>query len=254
MWSFLEPANLRHTVRVGALMTVVMTVLGPFGTYEALGLGYRLLYWSVAIFGCAILFDTAVEWAIRAGARPLTPKILIGAALGALPACLVILALETLLREGMIPAHWPWLYVCVFIVGAIMSVLSFHPTFATRRPRTPASVRFLERLPEGLGEALDSLSMNDHYVEVFTDKGSEMIHMRFKDALGELGAYPGLQIHRSHWVALGAIEGVSREGRSLMLRTKAGRSLPVSATFRQPVLAAQARGWMPDAHKKSAAD
>lgn len=246
MWLFLEPANLRHKVSVAVAVTLVMTVAGPFGTYEALGLGQRFVYWCLAIFGCAILFEVAVDLAmfVALKRRPVAVQIVAGSLVASLPASVLVLGLETAFREGMIPAHWPWLFVCVFVVGTMMSILNFHPAFARLRPRRRRAAPFLARLPEALGDSLDSISMNDHYVEAVTAQGSVMIHLRFRDALAELDGYPGLQIHRSHWVALDAIERVEGKGRSTRVRTKAGRSLPVSETYRDDVLAAQERGWV----------
>ena len=43
--------------------------------------------------------------------------------------------------------------------------------------------------------------MEDHYVRVFTDAGESLILLRLSDAMAEVRDVPGLQIHRSHWVA-----------------------------------------------------
>lgn len=254
MWLFLEPANLQHKLRVALVVTVVLSIAGPFGTYEALGLGQRFVYWTLAIFGCAILFEIAVDLAmfVVLKTRPIAVQILAGALVAALPASAVVLGLETLFREGMAPASWPWLFFCVFVVGTVMSFLNFHPAFARLRPRrTRRAAPFLDRLPKALGEKLDSLSMNDHYVEAVTPEGRAMIHLRFKDALAELDGYPGLQIHRSHWVAFDAIESIDRNARSLEIRTRAGRVLPVSETHRPALLAARDRGWLPETGEPS---
>ena len=247
MWLFLEPSNLRHKLRVGLVVTLILSIAGPFGTYEALGLWARLLYWSIAIFGCALLFEVAIDLAIFVflKTRPISQQIIAGAAVASIPASAVVAGLAAVFRQGMPAADWPWLFCCVFLVGTIMSFLNFHPAFAALRPRRRDASAFLDRLPDALGETLDSLSMNDHYVEAVTAKGSVMIHLRFKDALEELSGYPGLQIHRSHWVALDASERIEGKGRSLRVHTRAGRTLPLSTTYRQDVLAAQERGWTP---------
>lgn len=70
--------------------------------------------------------------------------------------------------------------------------------------------------------------MHDHYVEAVTDRGAILIHMRFSDALAELAGYPGAQVHRSYWVAKSAVARVTRQGRKLVIETRAGRRLPVS--------------------------
>ncbi len=73
--------------------------------------------------------------------------------------------------------------------------------------------------------------MQDHYVDVRTDKGGTLVLMRLADAIAETEGVAGLQIHRSHWVALEGIEkAVRRDGR-LLLRMRDGTELPVSRTF-----------------------
>ena len=51
--------------------------------------------------------------------------------------------------------------------------------------------------------------MRDHYVEIHTDRGSDLVLMRFGDALKELGGTEGMQVHRSHWIARAALKKVS---------------------------------------------
>lgn len=73
--------------------------------------------------------------------------------------------------------------------------------------------------------------MQDHYVEVTTAKGTDLILMRRADAIGELDALDGVQIHRSHWVVKSAMRGTTRQDGRLMLELIDGRILPVSRTY-----------------------
>jgi DNA-binding LytR/AlgR family response regulator len=50
------------------------------------------------------------------------------------------------------------------------------------------------------------------------------------DAVAELSGYPGLQIHRSHWVAIDAVDGLERENGKTYALLRDGRKLPVSRT------------------------
>ena len=45
-----------------------------------------------------------------------------------------------------------------------------------------------------------------NYVEVWTERGTHLVLMRLSDAIRETAGENGLQIHRSHWVALGAVK------------------------------------------------
>ena len=57
-------------------------------------------------------------------------------------------------------------------------------------------------------------------MEVVTDKGTELILLRFADALNELGNVDGFQIHRSHWVARSAIKDIQRQEGKVIITTK----------------------------------
>ena len=84
--------------------------------------------------------------------------------------------------------------------------------------------------------------MQDHYVEVHTAAGTEMLLLRFRDALREVEDVNGLRVHRSHWVARAAIVGVERgRGGRVALRLVNGSRIPVSRSF-APALKAQ--GWI----------
>lgn len=69
---------------------------------------------------------------------------------------------------------------------------------------------FHNKLPDSLkGGALLALKAEDHYLKVITDKGSALILMKFEDALTVLNGYPGIQTHRSWWVALSQFNGIN---------------------------------------------
>ena len=77
--------------------------------------------------------------------------------------------------------------------------------------------------------------MQDHYVEVTTTKGTELILIRFQYAIKEMGAIAGTQIHRSHWVTLNGMRRLKRQNGKLFVELVDGRTLPVSRTYAQTV-------------------
>lgn len=103
---------------------------------------------------------------------------------------------------------------------------------AAETPSAPpfAQAPFLDRLPAHLGSDLIALEMEDHYVRAHTALGSELILLRMRDAVGELGGVEGAQVHRSWWVARDAVEDVKRDGRNLRLVLANGLEAPVSRT------------------------
>jgi len=95
--------------------------------------------------------------------------------------------------------------------------------------------QLMEKVPlEKRGQLL-CLEMDDHYLNIHTDKGTHMTLMRFKDALALLDDYEGLQTHRSWWVATDAIVGVEKDGRKTLLRLSNDLLAPVSRTFQAKV-------------------
>ncbi|MCT4656395.1 MAG: LytTR family transcriptional regulator [Cohaesibacter sp.] len=99
---------------------------------------------------------------------------------------------------------------------------------------------FFDRLPKHLGRDLISLSSQDHYLEVRTKHGKELILMRLGDAVKELSDYDGAQIHRSHWVADQAVDGIITEDSRQFAILTTGERLPISRTYRQ---VPRNRGW-----------
>jgi DNA-binding LytR/AlgR family response regulator len=95
---------------------------------------------------------------------------------------------------------------------------------------------FMKEIPIEKRGKLLCLEMSDHYVKVYTDKGYHLVLMRFKDALQSLESYPGLQTHRSWWVANDAIIKVKKEQRKIQLILTNNLVIPVSRTFQNQVV------------------
>lgn len=108
---------------------------------------------------------------------------------------------------------------------------------------TPAAARtarltLLERVrPERRG-ALLAIKAEGHYLQVYTDAGSDLILYRLSDALLELGAEDGAQVHRSWWVAARALAPQRHRDRLVLVN---GVEVPVSRSF---LVTARQRGWV----------
>ncbi|MEO0999326.1 MAG: LytTR family DNA-binding domain-containing protein, partial [Pseudomonadota bacterium] len=115
---------------------------------------------------------------------------------------------------------------------------------ATPEPAAPAAIEFTDlaavappcRGPDALIGALPCerrgpllhLQAQNQYVLVRTDAGEALLRMTFREALATVGEGAGLTVHRSHWVAFGAVEGVESAGRRKLLRLIDGTEVPVS--------------------------
>jgi hypothetical protein len=152
--------------------------------------------------------------------------------------------------------HFAVLYAQVAAIGLAIHML-MNVLFAERAAAAPAAAAgepavaeapvgvapghsFFRRLPPNLGDDLLCLEMQDHYVRVQTGAGSTLLLMRFRDAVAELGDL-GLPVHRSWWVAHGAIAALEPDGRSLRLRLTDGSYVPVSRANAPAVRAAVGR-------------
>ena len=95
---------------------------------------------------------------------------------------------------------------------------------------------FLRRLPARLGKELVSLQAQDHYLEVTTAKGRDLILMRSVGCRGGTdGLYPGMRVHRSWWVARSAVAGIETTGDRMSVRLSNDVIVPVSRGKRPAV-------------------
>ena len=131
---------------------------------------------------------------------------------------------------------------------SVVGVFSRDPARAAAVAALPAADKpadaapdFFRRMPPALGRDLQALEMEDHYLRIHTALGSDLILLRLRDALAELGPASGRQVHRSWWVAEGAVASAERDQRRPMLVLRNGLRVPVSKTFRDQVREA---GWL----------
>lgn len=104
----------------------------------------------------------------------------------------------------------------------------------TARESTAAAVE-----SSGLGSLLSNataagiiaVEAQDHYVQVHTREGHELVLYRFRDALRDLKDMDGLQVHRSHWVRRSAVERVAKTGKKYALVLPNDLQVPVSRSY-----------------------
>lgn len=105
---------------------------------------------------------------------------------------------------------------------------------------TPEMEEFWSRIPGRLGRDLVALSAELHYTRVYTTQGETLILFSFGRAVDILqDATKGMQIHRSHWVALEHIDEVATQDGRVTCEMIGGPSLPVSRRYRAALKAAR---------------
>lgn len=227
--------------RLGALwlgVTALATLAGPFGTL-ALPPATRAAYWAVCVGASIPLSLFIVPRAYEA--RPLLglPRWVRGMA-GSLVFSVVYAALVAWIGGAAIGGGYPGFFeMLLYVAPVACGVTAFLHLFdqipgdapPSAAPSDAAGARFLKRLKPELGRDLVRLSMQDHYVEAVTTKGSELILMRFADALDELEGVEGWRVHRSHWIAASGVAKALREDGKIRLVATDGATLPVSRTY-----------------------
>lgn len=223
--------HMAHPVRASALcgIAVILTLVAPFDTDVVMRPLPRLVYWLAVAWLTYGAGYVANGVAVRAAPDRLTLRILIAGPLTGLGVLVIVFMLNGLAFGSSALGQDPLgLIVTVFgvaiIIAAILQI-AHAPGPQHPDPHPPA---LLERVPMEKRGPLVSISVEDHYVRVRTTKGEEMILMRLADAIREVGGTRGLQVHRSHWVALDQITAVTRKGDGALLRMCHGPDIPVS--------------------------
>ncbi|NJR20421.1 MAG: LytTR family transcriptional regulator [Hyphomonadaceae bacterium] len=102
--------------------------------------------------------------------------------------------------------------------------------------------KFLDRLPPRLyGAALYAVEAQDHYLQVYTSRGTDLILLRMSDAIDELGGIEGARVHRSWWIARSAIVKSIKTNGKAMLTLSGDLEVPVSRSY---VRALRELGWI----------
>ncbi|MCJ9752006.1 LytTR family transcriptional regulator [Neorhizobium sp. BETTINA12A] len=234
------------------LVILIFVVTGPYGTLERMTFGVRFGYWLIVhavTWTIAICLSIMAEILLRDRVNHTLARMMIGSLIAALPIGFALGAIDfafvghwTEMGDGFHRALFA-LPLCALF--CLLTYTAMHRQIA-EASAPPALVpapavssasepEILARLkPQNRG-ALLRLSVEDHYTDVVTSRGHELILLRFADALKELGLAPGLQVHRSHWVADAHVETLRRDGGKLVLIMKDGTEIPVSRTYMDAV-------------------
>jgi hypothetical protein len=255
---------------LAVLFAALLAFLAPFGTYR-LGTVELVGYWTVLMAAWLVLSQTA-SWAIRRMplAKSWAPvRLRFLTVLVATAPMMVVAGIANNMLSGWRPdpGELAELFVSILLLGGGYTFLAdWLMTGALLTPAQPAVLAssqgevpshvvlqpspavelapfgdnaFIDRLPIHIRDDILCLQVEDHYVRVHGSTGSAMVLMRFSDALRGIDHLDGSQVHRSWWVATGAVTGIRRTGRTAQLVLRNGTSVPVS----QPYLAHAVRTW-----------
>lgn len=235
------------------IAAVMLGVAGPFGTMDRMPLLPRLAYWLAIALTTFLAGYLAIGLMVHTllgdvGTRPV--RLAIAGFAAGVPVTAIVLTFNHFLFGDPVgsTAEILGFYIDCSLISAALSLLfglvdmrteavdpeqPEVPGETTLSGLAPAAERpaILERLPAHLRGRLLYMSMQDHYVDVHTDRGGALVLMRLADAISEARGTDGLQVHRSHWVARDAVAGTERKDGRLSLRLSDGNLVPVSRTY-----------------------
>lgn len=259
IWTCLSTVFAPRKLAIWAILSFTVSIAGPFGTFGGMVWPLRLAYWAVLI-GLSIPVHAAIRLLTDRKLASLSfwsRSAVMGLVFSGVFTPMVWLLTKPLEDRGMVELvpFWVMLLVNLLASGMVRAVQGLwrHELMdqtgagpVVPMPPAPLPVnaavpepeaipRLLQRLDQGKRGTMQHLSVRDHYVVVQTDQGCSTLLMRFADALGELDGIDGMRVHRSHWVARGAVAGQERIGGKLHLRLRDGKLVPVSKSYRDAV-------------------
>lgn len=249
--SRMAPRRRRRRFALDLLLLVslglVMAALGPYRTLDVPDL-LRTAYWLAAVTGAGLV-GIVVDLALEPRIRAFWMRIAVVSLVTTLPVTPFIYALNAsmldLPRRPWLLPQLAWQVLVVSLLIMALRALLWRRIVETRTlvvpPLPEAECAFRSRLSaRRRGARLIALEAEDHYVRAHTDAGSELVSMRFSEALDELAQAHGYRLHRSWWASAEAVEAVRWKRGSGEARLTGGIVAPVS---RSCATALKQAGW-----------
>lgn len=206
--------------QASGLDAVLSRAMPPRAVYRALAAGMTvvvtILLMALELRALKLTSLPPPNW----GYDPLPELVLFIA-----PTIAVVTGLVLLLRGAFVRGA---------VIGAAAGAPAGRQDFAAPEPAAPTTLDWPE-------EPVLWVRAHDHYLEVATAGRTRFVRGRMGAAVARLRTAPGLQVHRSWWVAKDAVAAVRREGRDIVLVLGGGGRAPVG---RSRIGALRASGWL----------
>ena len=252
----MQAATTSRVSRIGMILAIVLlAVSGPFGTFESFNVGQRFGYWAVMVVASYLTGKAAATFFLELLASQISqrwPRLIVAGLLASLPVTIVVMVVNGVASQhvDVQSSLMIWLYVIIATLALVVMFVTLRDFMASptakagdvpMRPAGPETAPppapapplppILERVSLPQRGRLIALIVEDHYVDIVTDKGRTLVLMRLADAIREAAPVPGLQVHRSHWVALAAVAKTLRSEGKVLLELSNGMKLPVSRGY-----------------------
>lgn len=245
-------AEILHSSRFYAMVAAFVAVGAVFGPFDA---GLDLTLWDRLIHSLKInivcwTIGVLVVVPVRLSLQSMGVPVILAMMLGAFLAVIATLPFLLQLLIYTAPDEYTVIYIVelalsVWMLVALITymlvqhsdstssvdigtktVSSVSP--ATCSPKDPDRCLLQNKMPQNKRGILYAIVAQDHYVELITDKGSELVLMRLADAIQLCGPEYGLRIHRSAWISAFGIDELQKDGRRVFVKLKNERLLPVA--------------------------
>lgn len=224
--------NSREVLASMAIVSAVFLFAMPFGSHE-LTLVQRLIYFATSvltIFAGVFLFFLPFHFCVIKEwiSGVISMAIVVVFTLFFAAACLAFyrdlygLPLDISFWEIMLRVS----PMVLSIFGTIHRLSPFTAKRLMRRNKRSNLTQLIDKSKRG---QLIAVSVQENYVEVTTSAGTDLLRMSLAAAMKLIEPGIGLQIHRSHWVAISAVKSVDEQNRAVELIN--GQTLPVSTTY-----------------------
>ena len=251
----MQAATANRFSRVGMiLVTILLAMSGPFGTFQSFNVGQRFGYWAIMVMASYLTGQAAATFfleLLREQIRQRWPRVIVAGLFASLPVTIVVMLVNGVAYQhvDVQSSLMLWFYTIVVTLAVVVMFVTLSELMtgspgaaaatsvplvepAAVPPATSASAPpILNRVPLPQRGKLLALVVEDHYVDIVTDKGKTLVLMRLADAMREAAPVPGLQIHRSHWVALAAVAKTQRSEGKVTLELSNGMKLPISRGY-----------------------
>lgn len=246
-WRAILPERFLTDLGVMALFGVFFAAIGPFDTIDQTPV-QRVIYWMITML-LGLLVIRSVEAALKriAPIENRALRIIVVAALCTPPQTAVVFLVGwQVVRYRSDLNFYVYLLFPVFIIAlAAVSALELARWTRARGDRPTreagAAIKTSSAAPEAIARHLPAplrtaeliaLQAEDHYVRVHTSAGSDLVLMRFSDAVAAADdALRGFRLHRSWWASEASLEAVSYKRGSGQARLQGGITAPVSRTY-----------------------
>lgn len=239
----------RLTMSILAIASIAAILAGPFGTFDSMSWGERLVFWPLIVSSSIVLGYAAhaISRCFFGYAETLSSRIFTGL-LGTFLVATDVYVIKRLLHAGEMtpyPVFLGWVGVVFYLVIAARSLFKSEvaKTHATedqaaatgQADRIRQVPRIVRHLPEAERSAVVRISANDHFVHIVTNALEYPVRMRLRDAIAETDGVEGVLVHRSHWVAVEAIVSMEKDAGKHFVRLTNGDRVPVSRSYRSNV-------------------